>query len=75
MDLFVRDDPKYTQILIDKGGSSYTLPPDEQARWTSVLKPVVDKWVADMKAKGQPIDELFKIVREETKKRNVPFPY
>ena len=70
-----KDDPKITQELINRGGSSYVLPPDEEARWAAAIKPVVTAWLDGLKAKGQPADELMNIVREETKKRNVPFPY
>ncbi len=71
----LKDDPVVEQALLKRGGAIYTLPPEEAARWTSALKPIVGKWAADLKAKGQPVDELLSIVREECKKRNINFPY
>ncbi|MDP2917564.1 MAG: TRAP transporter substrate-binding protein, partial [Dehalococcoidia bacterium] len=52
------DDPIMTKSLLDRGGSSYTLPPDEEARWINAIKPVINKWVSDQEAKGQPVQEL-----------------
>ena len=73
--MWQKDDAFVTKVLTDKGGSSYTLPQAEEARWIEVLKPMVANWAAGLKAKGLPADELMDIVREETGKRDVPFPY
>jgi len=73
--MFEEHDPAWTKLMIDAGGTSYTLPPDEEARWIDALASVVDKWVADLEAKGLPGQETLDIVREECQKRNVPFPY
>jgi TRAP-type transport system periplasmic protein len=70
-----RTDPLVTKALIDQGGSTYTLSPEEAKKATDLLKPAVDAWIEGIRSKGQPVDELLKIVREETGKRNVPFPY
>jgi TRAP-type C4-dicarboxylate transport system substrate-binding protein len=75
MAMWQKDDTFVTKTLADKGGSTYTLPPAEEARWIEALKPIVNNWLAGLKAKGLPADELMNIVREETKKRNIPFPY
>jgi TRAP-type C4-dicarboxylate transport system substrate-binding protein len=75
MEWLQRTDPLTSKSLIDRGGATYDLPPEEAGRWTEALKPVLETWIADMRAKGQPVDELMNIVREEMKKRNVPFPY
>jgi len=75
MAMWQKDDIFVTKTLKDKGGSTYTLPPAEEARWIEVLKPIVSNWIGGMKAKGLPADELMTIVREETKKRGIPFPY
>lgn len=37
----------------------YTLPPDEKKRWAERAKPVVDKWIADMEAKGLPGKKIY----------------
>lgn len=73
--MFQKDDPLMTQALIDNGGASYTLPPEEAQKWIDAIKPIVANWVSGLNAKGLPGNELMKIVREETSKRNVPFPY
>lgn len=73
--MWQKDDAFVTKTLTDKGGSSYTLPAAEEARWIEALKPMVNKWLTGLKAKGLPADELMNIVREETSKRNAPFPY
>ena len=75
MAMWQKDDTLATKTLSDKGGTTYTLTPAEEARWVEALKPIVSAWVAGLKAKGLPADELMTIVREEGKKRNVPFPY
>jgi TRAP-type C4-dicarboxylate transport system substrate-binding protein len=75
MAMWQKDDTFVTKILSDKGGSNYTLTPVEEARWVEALKPIVSNWLAGLKTKGLPADELVTIVREETKKGNVPFPY
>ena len=69
------DDPKATKALEDAGGSSYTLPSNEERRWIDVLQPSVKKWVAALEAKGLPGQELMDITREECQKMNVRFPY
>lgn len=75
MAMWQKDDTFVTKVLMDKGGTTYTLPQAEEARWIETLKPIVNNWLADLKAKGLRADELMNIVREETKKRNIPFPY
>jgi hypothetical protein len=73
--MYDKDNAATAKALADKGGTDYTLPAAEETRWAEALKPVVAAWVADRKTKGQPMGELMNIVREETKKRNLFFPY
>ncbi len=75
MAMWQKDDAFVTKTLAGRGGSTFTLPPPEEARWIGALKPLVNNWLAGLKAKGLPADEMMAIVREETKKRNVFFPY
>lgn len=67
--------PPALEKLQKRGGGINNLSPEELARWTSALKPVIEKWVSDMEGKGLPAKELMNTVREEAKKKNVPFPY
>jgi TRAP-type C4-dicarboxylate transport system substrate-binding protein len=75
MAMWQKDDAFVTKTLTEKGGAIYTLPPAEEARCVGALKPIAANWLTGLKSKGLPADELMTIVREETKKRNVPFPY
>ena len=73
--LLVQDDPIVDNMLLGRGGSSYDMPSYEEGRWISALKPVVTKWVAGQEAKGRPVQELMNIIREETQRFNINFPY
>jgi len=42
----------------------YTLPPDEKKKWAERAKPVVDKWIADMEAKGLPGKKIYEETRQ-----------
>ncbi len=75
LELFAKDDPEMTKELLARGGTSYTLPAEEEARWTEAIKPVIADWVASLEAKGLPGEELMDIVRQECQKRNIPFQY
>jgi TRAP-type C4-dicarboxylate transport system substrate-binding protein len=69
----------YTEMkemaAVAKAGPVYVLPAQEEARWSKAMKPVVDRWVADMEAKGLPAREVVSIFREECTKRGVAWPY
>jgi len=73
--MWEKDNNFVDKTLLEKGGSSYTLPPNEEGRFIAVLKPIVNNWLLSLRKKGLPVDELMNIVREETNKRKVPFPY
>lgn len=75
VDLFVADAQPVAKMLVDRGGTSTTLSQEEEARWAKVLTPVFTDYVAELKSKGLPADELVKIIREEAKKKNLQFPY
>jgi TRAP-type C4-dicarboxylate transport system substrate-binding protein len=53
-------DKEGEEALLKKGGKMITLPKDEQARWKAQLKPILDEYVKNMKAKGLPGDEALK---------------
>jgi len=44
-------------FYLQKGGKVIQLSPEEDARWTKTLAPMLDEYVAAMKAKGLPGDE------------------
>lgn len=73
--MLVEDEPKVHGEITQRGGTVYNLPEQEQARWASAIKVVIDKWVKDREAKGLPAQELMNLVREKAKEKNVPFPY
>ncbi len=58
-----------------KGGAVYTLPADEHARWAAAIRPVIEKWVSDMKAKGLAVEELMTAIRDASKAKGILFPY
>ena len=73
--LLIHDEAPVTEMLIERGGTSYTLPPREEGRWVRALKPVVNDLLADLEDRGLPSQELLNIVREEMLKREQPFPF
>ena len=50
------------------GATIYTLPAEERQRWGEKLKPVEDKWLADMKAKGLSGQQLLSDLRAAIKR-------
>lgn len=74
-DLFMADAAPVAKMLTERGGTSTALSPEEEARWVKALTPVFTDYIAELKSKGLAVDELVTIIREEAKKRNVPFPY
>lgn len=45
------------------GAEIYTLPPEEKKRWEERVRPLNEKWVADMEAKGLPGRKIFEEAR------------
>jgi TRAP-type C4-dicarboxylate transport system substrate-binding protein len=41
------------------GGQFYTLSKDEKEKWIALTKPLNDKWIADMEAKGLPGKQVY----------------
>jgi len=52
------------ELCIKKGIQVYTLPPQERRRWIKGAMPVVDNWLADMKAKGLPGKEVLQYTQK-----------
>ena len=50
------------------GGTIYTLPAEERARWAAKLRPMEDEWVKTNEAKGLPARALLNDLREAIKK-------
>jgi TRAP-type C4-dicarboxylate transport system substrate-binding protein len=69
------DRDKIIGLVNKSGGKIYGLSPAETKRWNGLLKPVADKWVSDMKAKGIPGEKALGIYREECEKNGVAFPF
>jgi TRAP-type C4-dicarboxylate transport system substrate-binding protein len=62
---------------IDKEGSEFAasqgvkvtaLSPEEDAKWTEAVKPILDEYVTNMKGKNLPGDEALKFCQDELKK-------
>jgi TRAP-type transport system periplasmic protein len=47
-------------LFLQKGGKIIKLTKEEDARWTKAVSPMLDEYVANMKAKGLPGDEALK---------------
>ncbi len=47
-------------VFLQKGGKILTLSKEENARWSVRLRPILDEYLKDMKAKGLPGDEALK---------------
>ncbi len=60
-------DKEGLEFLNQKGGKLNVLSPQEDARWKTRLKPILDDYVARMKAKGLPGDEALKFCMEGLK--------
>jgi len=59
------------EICRERGIEIIDLSPEEKARWMEAAKPVWDKWVAEMEAKGVPgrqiLDETMRLYEEYTR--------
>lgn len=71
----VRDQEVAVAAMKARNGGEIVLSAQENDRFAKALKPVVDKWINEMKAKGLPIEQVMSVAREECKKEGVPFPY
>jgi TRAP-type C4-dicarboxylate transport system substrate-binding protein len=47
-------------LFLQKGGKVIKLSPEEDARWTKAVAPIIDEYIKAMKAKGLPGDETVK---------------
>jgi len=52
----------------EQGFQIITISPEEKARWDALIKPVTDKWLADMAAKGLPGKEYLAKLAELNEK-------
>ena len=53
-------DKEGKEVFIQKGGKVIVLSKEENARWADRLRPILDDYVKDMKAKGLPGEEALK---------------
>jgi TRAP-type transport system periplasmic protein len=53
-------DKEAKDYFIEKGGKVIVLPKAEADRWAQAVRPVIDDYLKDMKAKGLPGDEALK---------------
>jgi len=53
-------DKEGKDVFVQKGGKVYVLSKEENARWSEKLRPILDEYVKNMKAKGLPGDEALK---------------
>jgi TRAP-type C4-dicarboxylate transport system substrate-binding protein len=51
--------PGYQEGAKKKGNEFITLTAEETAKWRTAVKPVHEKWVADMEAKGKPAKKVY----------------
>jgi TRAP-type C4-dicarboxylate transport system substrate-binding protein len=66
--IYDEDLEKALKLGQSKGKVIYPLAAAELAKWKEKAEPSYDKWVADMKAKGLPGEELLGAVRQLTGK-------
>lgn len=62
------EDQAGKDFLIQRGGKIIKLSAEENARWNKSVAPMLDEYVASMKAKGLPGDEAVKFCMEELKR-------
>jgi len=51
-------------VFFQKGGKMIKLSPEEDARWTKAVSPMIDEYIKAMKAKGLPGDEAVKFCKD-----------
>ncbi len=61
-------DKEGREFALAKGNQILALAPEEDARWAKLVQPILDEYVANMKAKGLPGEEALKYCKEELKK-------
>ena len=74
-EVFEEEEKVGLKYALDKGMEIIRIPPEEQAKWKETLKPVQEKWVAEMEAKGLPGKEMLKDQMELAEKYNKQYPY
>jgi TRAP-type C4-dicarboxylate transport system substrate-binding protein len=52
------------KAAVDRGNTFYMIPPAELDNWIKAGAPLHDEWVADMKKRGLPGDQMLKDARE-----------
>ena len=59
-----RIDKEGKEFALAKGHKFISLSPEEDAKWAAAVKPVLDEYVKDMKAKNLPGEEALKFCQE-----------
>lgn len=57
-------DKEGKDVFLQKGGKVVVLSKEENAKWSAKLRPILDEYVAGMKAKGLPADEALKFCQD-----------
>jgi TRAP-type C4-dicarboxylate transport system substrate-binding protein len=60
-------DKEGKDFAIKRGNKIIKLSPEEDARWLAKAQPIVDEYIANMKKKGLPGEEVVKFYRERIK--------
>jgi TRAP-type C4-dicarboxylate transport system substrate-binding protein len=55
------------EVFIQRGGKIIVLSKEEDARWAKLLRPILDEYLKNMKAKGLPGEEALKFCTEYLK--------
>ena len=61
-------DKEGKQFTLSKGNQIIALSKEEDAKWAKMVQPILDEYVANMKAKNLPGEEVVKFYLEELKK-------
>ncbi len=61
-------DKEGTEFAGTKGVKAIKLSAEEDAKWVSAVKPILDEYVTNMKGKNLPGEEALKFCQEELKK-------
>jgi TRAP-type C4-dicarboxylate transport system substrate-binding protein len=59
---------------VTKGLEIIKIPPEEGNRWLEVLKPMQDEYIAKMKAKGLPGEEMLNFAKAKAAEYSKKFP-
>jgi len=57
------------EFFVQKGGKPITLSKEESARWTKLLRPILDEYVKDKKAQGLPAEKALDFCVDYLKKQ------